>query len=77
MNIWNIDIRKPSPLTSLSWSTQLRQAVLPVPGAPEMYRLEGWLGTTWDSRKETMADRSASRESSRSGTAVWRACFTV
>lgn len=65
-----------SKLTLCSWSTQLKQAVFPVPGAPEMYRLDGFPGTTCFSRKETITPRSGSLESSRSGTAVWRACFT-
>lgn len=65
-----------SKLTLCSWSTQFKQAVFPVPGAPEMYRLDGFPGATCFSRKETITPRSGSLESSRSGTAVWRACFT-
>ena len=50
-------------------------AVLPVPGAPDTYKLPGMFGLVCLARKLSITLYSLSRHTIRSGRAVWSACF--
>ena len=53
------------------------QAVLPVPGRPEMYILPGFLLSTSGWRKSPMAASSFSLQKMVEGADVWRACLAL
>lgn len=63
------DVADPPNEDLINCSTR---AVLPVPGAPEIYKLAGEVEPTWVSRNSCIVDRSCSRPTSRGGRAERR-----